>query len=362
MKRKAVIAAAFSLLAGPAWATIITVGPSGQFSTISAAVTAAAAGDDIQVAAGTYTNDFPTVTQPLTIEAAVPGSAVVLQATVPPPNDKGIIVTTSSLTVRGLTIEGAAISDALGGNAAGIRDQSTGAGSLVVENSTFRNNQNGILTSGSGNQETVQVIGSSFIDNGSGTGQTHALYVGDALSLLVSNSVFCGTLEGHDIKSRATSTTVTGSTVFDGATGAGCGSAGTTSIAIEAPNGGAVQIVDTEIVQGAATHNTTMVSYGFEGLPYADNSLVISDTSFTSSGVNAVGIQAAGTAAAGACQLAASTTFSGVNTEVSPASFCVAAPASPGGPVVAVAEPGGVALLASSLLILTVWRRRRGSG
>src|SRR5947207_674221 len=49
----------------PASATVITVGP-GQ--SISAAVAGAHAGDDIQVAAGTYTNDFPTVSVPLTIE------------------------------------------------------------------------------------------------------------------------------------------------------------------------------------------------------------------------------------------------------------------------------------------------------
>jgi hypothetical protein len=194
------------------------------------------------------------------------------------PNPPGVLVVaeelgfvgrlerTSSLTVKGLTLQGAAISDALGGNGAGIRDQSAGATTLRVENSNFLNNQDGILTGGSGNQETIEIIGSSFIGNGSGTGQTHALYVGDALSLLVSNSLFCGTLEGHDIKSRAKSTTVQGSTVFDGATGAGCAAAGSTSYAIEAPNGGVVQILDTDIIQGAATHNTTMVRYGAEGL------------------------------------------------------------------------------------------------
>src|SRR5205823_6293314 len=198
---------------------ILTVGPSGQYRTISAAVTFAD-GDtdlshsyDIRVAPGTYTNDFSRVTRPMTIEVDPSNSGnVLLLATVPPPNSKGIILTTSSLTVKGLTFEGAAISDALGGNGAGIRDQSNGATTLRVENSTFTNNQNGILTSsdtGSTYQETVEIIGSSFFGNGSGTGQTHAAYIGDALSLLVSNSLFCGTLVGHDIKSRAMSTTVT---------------------------------------------------------------------------------------------------------------------------------------------------------
>jgi hypothetical protein len=89
---------------------------------------------DIRVAAETYTNDFASVVRPMTIEAAA--GPVRPLATVPPLDNKGIIITSSSLTVRGLTLEGAAIDDSLGGNGAGIRDQSTGATSLIVENRT----------------------------------------------------------------------------------------------------------------------------------------------------------------------------------------------------------------------------------
>jgi len=39
--------------------SILTVGPTGEYKTISAAVAASHSGDIIQVAAGTYTNDFP---------------------------------------------------------------------------------------------------------------------------------------------------------------------------------------------------------------------------------------------------------------------------------------------------------------
>ena len=75
------------------------------------------------------------------------GKRATLKATENLPNEKGIILTTASLTVNGLDFTGAKISDALGGNGAGIRDQNSGpAASLVVQNSTFTGNQEGILT------------------------------------------------------------------------------------------------------------------------------------------------------------------------------------------------------------------------
>jgi hypothetical protein len=313
----------------------------------------------VLIPAGTYTNDFARVTRPMTIEAS--GGPVTLRADGALLDSKGIIVTTSSLTVKGLTFEGAAISDALGGNGAGIRDQSNGATTLRVENSTFTNNQNGILTSsdtGSTYQETVEIIGSSFFGNGSGTGQTHAAYIGDALSLLVSNSLFCGTLVGHDIKSRAMSTTVTNSTVYDGATGPGCSTAGSASYGIEATNGGQVTIDGVTLVQGSATDNTTMLRYGADGL-YPNSSLFVSNSTFTS-GNFGTGIQAP--AGATGCTLS-NTTFTGLNTNVSPPSFCTST--QPPSDPVAVGEPGTLALLltaalgwASVLLMLD----RRGAG
>jgi hypothetical protein len=102
----------------------------------------------IAVMPGTYTNDFPLVTRPMTIQTAAIGRAVVLNATEPLPNEKGIILNLSNLTVNGLTFQGAEISNALGGNGAGIRDQnvSTTTPYLIVMSSTFQNNQEGILT------------------------------------------------------------------------------------------------------------------------------------------------------------------------------------------------------------------------
>ena len=132
-------AAAFGTAAAPAGAEtkILTVGLSGnfQYRTISAAVAVADADSnpnnyyDVQVAPGTYTNDFSVVTRPMTIEVDPRGAGgpVLLRAIVALPNQKGIILTSASLTVDGLTFMGAMIDNSLGGNGAGIRDQNTAA-------------------------------------------------------------------------------------------------------------------------------------------------------------------------------------------------------------------------------------------
>src|SRR5207248_3359463 len=135
--------------------TVIKVGPQATYATISGAVEKADSDTDfnsyyfIDVIPGTYTNDFVHVTRPMTIrvDPRYAGQEVLLKATEEVPNRKGIILTEASLTVDGLTFMGAKIANSLGGNAAGIRDQSTtGRVNLTVRNSTFLENQNGILT------------------------------------------------------------------------------------------------------------------------------------------------------------------------------------------------------------------------
>jgi hypothetical protein len=258
---------------------ILTVGPSGQYQTINSAVAIADQDADpnnyydIRVTPGVYANDFPNVTRPMTIEVdpQYSGQPVVLNATENLPNEKGIILTVASLTVNGLTFTGAKISNALGGNGAGIRDQNTGPGaSLIVLNSTFTGNQEGILT-GDDPDEVITVVNSKFVNNGNPNINyfQHGLYVNNAFSLTVSESLFCGQLIGHDIKSRAQTTTIGNNQLFDGAANSALGCrAGSTSLAVDVPNGGIATISGNQIVQGATTQNYKLVDYGEEGLVY----------------------------------------------------------------------------------------------
>jgi hypothetical protein len=285
---------------------VLTVGPDGQYQRIGDAVADADADTDasnyydIRVAPGNYINDFSEVTRPMTIEVdpSKAGQQVVLQATVPLPNQKGIILAFASLRVSGLTFTGAYIANGLGGNGAGIRDQigvfdqTPIPASLIVENSTFIGNQEGILT-GYNFAETVTIINSKFKNNGNPDISyfQHALYVGGAGSLTVINSLFCGQLIGHNIKSRAVVTTIANNWIYDGEADPAedCG-AGSSSYAIEVSEGGVVSISGNQIIQGPATQNSGMVGYGAEGLSYSNNSLLVADNLFLNTSPNAIGV------------------------------------------------------------------------
>src|SRR5271169_3207837 len=303
----------------------LSVGPGNTYHTVNAAV-AAADGDTnlsnyyiIAVKPGTYTNDFPTVTRPMTIESAAFGQPVVLNATEALPNEKGIILNLSNLTVNGLTFQGAEISNTLGGNGAGIRDQnvSTTTPYLIVLNSTFVNNQEGILT-GNNSLQSIFIVNSMFENNGNPNASyfQHALYVNDAGSLTVTGSVFCSQLIGHDIKSRALVTNVSDNQLYDGQADATIGCrAGSSSLAIDVANGGIATISGNMITQGVASQNSKMVDYGEEGLSYNANSLILLHNTFTNIGsLSAIGVYDP------KCILtqSVSNTFTGVATPISP--------------------------------------------
>ena len=148
---------------------VIGVGAGQQFSTLSAALAASHDGDTIAVQAGTYTNDFATVTHSVTIEGVGGLAHFVANGLIP--NGKAILIDdAANLTLDNLEFSGAQVDD---GNGAGIRYE---AGNLTIKNSYFHDNEEGILggTVAGGN---VAITGSTFVHNGAGDGQTHgALY------------------------------------------------------------------------------------------------------------------------------------------------------------------------------------------
>jgi hypothetical protein len=280
--------------------TVLTVGPSQQYPTIAAAV-AAANGDTnpaneyvISVAPGTYTNDTAQINRPMTIQAAVAGSAVILNQTVQLPNEKGILLTFATLTVDGLTLQNAAIDASLGANGAGIRAEAGGQTyTLTVRNTTFINNQMGILTDTNFPLDTV-LVGNTFINNGNGDVNSlgHSVYISTNNSLTAIGNEICGTILGHDIKSRAAINVIENNTLYDGAADPNQPSctAGSTSFALDLPNGGVALVMGNTMIQGSSTQNEIMFAYGEEGLIYQTNSLTFMDNTMENTLGGAIGI------------------------------------------------------------------------
>jgi len=242
---------------------VLTVGSGSQFQfqTLHDAIAASHNGDVIQVQAGTYVNDFATITTDITIEGV--GGMAHLVATDSPPNGKAILTTDANVTIDHLEFSGAQVSD---GNGAGIRYET---GNLTITNSFFHDNQEGIL-GGADPTGTITITNSEFAHNGAGDGQTHNLYVGDIAQLTIDNSYFHDAVVGHEIKSRAETTIVENSRIFDGPNG-------TASYSIDLPNGGKAVITNNVIEQGPNSENPAIIAYGEEGSVHANSSLQVTN-------------------------------------------------------------------------------------
>ncbi len=240
----------------------LTVGAGQTYTTIAAAVGAAQAGDTINVQSGTYTNDFLNINKSLTLNAV--GGVVTLAATVAPPNGKAILDEGGAgvaVSVNGFAFTGAAVSDM---NGAGIRYE---GGALTVSNSHFFNNQDGILAASDPNG-TIAITNSEFDHNGAGDGFSHNMYINDVKSFTLTNSYIHDASVGHEIKSRAESTTITGNRIFDNNS--------TSSYEIDLPNGGNAVISGNTIQQSAQSGNPTIIAYGEEGNLRSGTSLSVS--------------------------------------------------------------------------------------
>src|ERR1044071_1433271 len=239
---------------------ILSVGSGKQFSTIVAAVAAAQNGDTINVDAGTYTNQWVHISKNITLQGV--GGMVNLVSTGWIANGKGIFITDGNITINNFMFSGALVADY---NGAGIRQQT---GNLVLNNDGFFHNEMGVLT---GNSGTLTVNNSEFAYNGVAPGLGaigHGLYANFIASLTINNSYFHENSVGHEIKSRALSTTITNSRIYD--------LNGTASYSIDLPDGGNALIQNNVIEQGPLSQNPHIIIYGEEGKLLPGTSFVIS--------------------------------------------------------------------------------------
>lgn len=245
----------------------LRVGPDETYRTPSAAAAVAFPGDTILIDAGHYTDCSVWNADNLTIQA---DGDVVIDG--PVCDDKALFVIVGrNATVRGITFRGAKSS---AGNGAGIREHGE---TLTVENSTFLDNENGILAA-TAKSGTITIRNSHFEGNGTciqeKLGCSHGIYVAAAL-LRVENSTFRAQREGHHIKSRSDRTELTGNTIEDGADG-------TSSYLVDLPDGGSLVMRDNVLEKGAKSQNANCaVTIGEESTRHPTAEIVLENNRFT---------------------------------------------------------------------------------
>ena len=233
----------------------LTVGTNKQYATIAAATAAARDGDTVSVSAGTYVNDFATIRTRITL-VSVGGPATML-ATVPSPNARALLTVTTDATIDGFVFTGARTAD---GTAAGLRYE---GGALVVRNSLFSGNQNGLLALPDPNG-TILIQASEFARNGNNDGLSYNVNVGAVKALTIQNSYIHDAAGGSEVKSRALATSISGSRIQD--------QAGASGYAIDLPNGGAATIQNNTIQKGAASTTAAAIRFGGD-VAYAASAL-----------------------------------------------------------------------------------------
>jgi hypothetical protein len=250
-------------LSGQTLAATLEVGAGKPYPLPSAAAAAAHDGDLIAIAAGSYVDCAVWKANNLTVQGAGSDATVISG---PACAGKGLFIAQgNAITVRGLALTNAHVNDF---NGAGIRAE---GGDLTVEHVRFANNEDGILA-GNLPGTTITIRDSEFIGNGTCQGSggcAHGVYVGHLALLRVEHSRFFATRAGHHIKSRALRTEVIGCDLSDGANG-------TSSFAVDVPNGGAVLLRDNRIQKGPKSGNhTAAIMIGEEGATQPTPAIVV---------------------------------------------------------------------------------------
>lgn len=240
---------------------IVRVGPDRTVRTIGAAAKVVPDGGVVEVDAGEYRGDVAIwVNKKVRIRAS--GGRVRLDAAGAAAEGKGIwIVRGGKVEVDGFDFVNAAVRDR---NGAGIRLEK---GHLIVRNSTFTHNENGILTGGD-RSGVLEIENCEFGNNGAGDGQSHNIYVGGIARLSVTGSYFHHANVGHLLKSRASENYIFYNRLTDEA-------GGKASYELELPNGGIAYVVGNVIQQSSTTENPHMISYGAEGSRWPNNALYL---------------------------------------------------------------------------------------
>jgi len=264
-------------------ASVIRVGPTRTYTTLRDAAAAASDGDVIEVDAAVYENDVVVWrADDITVRGVGGGRAhmkstetITYQSGNDQKNGKGIwLVRGTGFTAENIEFSGAKVTDA---NGAGIRNEGA---DLAVCNGYFHDNENGILGGAYGKGMLIEHT--EFDHNGLGEyGRTHNIYVGaDSNGPLIFRYNYTHRAHiGHNLKTRAPENYILYNRIMDE-------SDGDASYQVDVPNGGLTYLIGNTIQQGPNADNSTIVSYGAEGLRsgrtndlFAVNNTIVNDRS-----------------------------------------------------------------------------------
>ncbi len=246
---------------------VIRIGLNKEYKTPSSAYPYISDGDVVEIDSGIYLNDIVVWRQNNITLRGINGKAH-LKATntiaysnqSDATNGKAIwVIKGNNVKIENIEFSGASVADK---NGAGIRHEGE---NLFISNCYFHNNENGILGGGG----IVLIEYSEFSHNGFGDGYSHNMYIGNKTSQFIfrhSNSHHAHI--GHNLKSRAAENHILYSRLMDEING-------DSSYGIDLPNGGNAYIIGNIIQQSPYTDNSTMLSFGAEGLTYLSNDVFI---------------------------------------------------------------------------------------
>lgn len=249
-------------------ATIWHVGPTQTYTVPSQVRLLVQDGDTVHIDGGIYMNDaakWPKKNLKF-IGLGTGSNRTRLQYTGDIPNGKGIWVFETAGAcdnpyIENIVFDGAQVSDANGGNGAGIRFQ---AKDLTVKNCKFINCQNGILEgNGSVTASNVMITNSEFENNGyqlpndpTHSGYEHHIYIGASTDTLwVENCYFHRPRgQANSLKTRAQRSYILYNLIDEEATGYG-------SWELNIAQGGLNIIMGNVIIQGTTGSNHGIVGY-----------------------------------------------------------------------------------------------------
>jgi hypothetical protein len=249
-------------------ATIWHVGPSQTYTVPSQVKNLVADGDTVYIDGGVYANDaVKWIKKNLKFFGLGTGSnRTILQYTGDIPNGKGLwVFETPGICdnpyIENIVFDGAQVSDANGGNGAGIRMQ---AKDITVNKCKFIHCQNGILEgNGSVTTSNVMLYNSEFENNGyqlpndpTYSGYEHNIYISvSADTLWVENCYFHRPRgQANSLKTRAQRSFILYNLIDEEATGYG-------SWELSIAQGGLNIIMGNVIIQGSSGSNHGVVGY-----------------------------------------------------------------------------------------------------